>query len=80
MKLVRVRGVSRREKERRVLTLRQCHQLLAELEEPYRTMVALAIVTGLRCSIPQIADRQAWRSDHTIVRNRLFLFGIGRFL
>jgi integrase len=50
MKLVRVRGVSKREKEPRVLTLPECHQLLAELEEPYRTMVALAIATGLRCS------------------------------
>ena len=50
MKLVRVRGVSKREKEPRVLTLRECHRLLAELAEPYRSMVALAIATGLRCS------------------------------
>jgi integrase len=50
MKLVRVKGVSKREKEPRVLTLPECHRLLAELEEPYRTMVALSIATGLRCS------------------------------
>jgi integrase len=50
MKLVRVRGVSKREKEPRVLTLPECHRLLAELDEPYRTMVALGIATGLRCS------------------------------
>ena len=50
MKLVRVRGVSKREKEPRVLNLSECHRLLAELTEPYRTMVALAIATGLRCS------------------------------
>jgi integrase len=50
MKLVRVRGVSKREKEPRVLNLSECHRLLAELAEPYRTMVALAIATGLRCS------------------------------
>lgn len=50
MKLVRVRGVSKREKEPRVLTLIECHRLLAELKEPYRTMVAIAIATGLRCS------------------------------
>jgi len=50
IKLVRVRGVSKREKEPRVLTLPECHQLLDELEEPHRTMVALAIATGLRCS------------------------------
>ena len=45
-----VKGVSKREKEPRVLTLPECHRLLAELEEPYRTMVALSIATGLRCS------------------------------
>jgi integrase len=50
MKLVRVKGVSKREKEPRVLTLSECHRLLAELGEPYRTMVALSIATGLRCS------------------------------
>jgi len=50
MKLVRVKGVSKREKEPRVLTLPECHRLLAELGEPYRTMVALSIATGLRCS------------------------------
>ena len=50
MKLVRVRGVSKREKEPRVLTLPECHRLLAELEGPYRVMVALGIATGLRCS------------------------------
>jgi integrase len=50
MRLVRVKGVSKREKEPRVLTLPECHRLLGELEEPYRTMVALGIATGLRCS------------------------------
>jgi integrase len=50
MKLVRVRGVSKREKEPRVLSLSECHRLLDELDEPYRTMVAVGIATGLRCS------------------------------
>src|ERR1700756_4354330 len=50
MKLVRVKGVSKRETEPRVLTLSECHRLLAELGEPYHTMVALSIATGLRCS------------------------------
>lgn len=50
MKLVRVRGVSKREKEPRVLDVSECHALLAEVEEPYRTMVALALATGLRSS------------------------------
>jgi len=50
MKLVRVKGVSKREKEPRVLSLPECRRLLAELQEPYRTMVAIGIATGLRCS------------------------------
>ena len=50
MKLVRVRGVSKREKEPRVLTLAECHVLLGQLAEPYRTMVALDLATGLRSS------------------------------
>lgn len=50
MKLVRVRGVSKREKEPRVLSLPECPRLLDEFGEPYRTMVAIGIATGLRCS------------------------------
>ena len=50
MKLVRVKGVSKREQEPRVLSLQECHLLLNELAEPYKTMVAVGIATGLRCS------------------------------
>jgi integrase len=51
MKLVRIRGVSKRESEPRVLTIPECHQLLAAIEgEPFRTMVILDMATGLRCS------------------------------
>jgi integrase len=51
MKLVRIRGVSQRQKEPRVLTIAECHQLLAAIdEEPFRTMVVLDMATGLRCS------------------------------
>src|SRR5262249_44472749 len=50
MKLVRVRGVSKREKEPRVLDVPECHAVMQQLEEPYRTMVALALATGLRSS------------------------------
>lgn len=51
MKLVRVRGISKRQHEPRVLTLDECHRLLAQIdEEPYRTMVILDMATGLRCS------------------------------
>ena len=50
MKLVRVRGVSKRDREPRVLTVEEFHRLIAQLEEPYSTMVTLAMATGLRCS------------------------------
>src|SRR5712692_5688972 len=51
MKLVRVRGVSKRQAEPRVLTIEECHRLLGEIdEEPFRTMVILDMATGLRCS------------------------------
>jgi integrase len=51
MRLVRVRGVSKRENEPRVLTIKEVHRLLECLtEEPFRTMVLLDVATGLRCS------------------------------
>ena len=51
MKLVRVKGVSKRQSEPGILTLDEMRRLLKELpEEPYRTMVVLAMVTGLRSS------------------------------
>ena len=50
MKLVRVRGGSKRTKEPRILTIPQFQQLVKELNDPYRTMVLLDLATGLRCS------------------------------
>lgn len=50
MRLVRVRGGSKRMKEPRVLTIAECRRLIHELIEPYRTMVILDLSTGLRCS------------------------------
>src|SRR5258708_30034908 len=50
MKLVRVRGTSKREREPRVLNVAQFHRLLEELGEPFRTMIILDLATGLRCS------------------------------
>ena len=50
MKLVRVRGGSKRTKEPKVLTIAQCQQLVKELNDPYRTMVILDLATGFRCS------------------------------
>jgi len=50
MKLVRVRGGSKRTKEPKVLTSTQFQQLVQQLNDPYRAMVILDLATGLRCS------------------------------
>ena len=44
MKLVRVRGISKRQNEPRVLSLDECRRLVAQLEEePFRTSQLLCI-------------------------------------
>jgi len=50
MKLVRVRGASKRRREPVVLGVAQFHLLLRELDDPFRTMVILDLATGFRCS------------------------------
>jgi integrase len=51
MSLVRVKGISRRQAEPRVLTANEIQALIAAMsKEPYRTMVIAALSTGLRCS------------------------------
>jgi integrase len=50
MKLVRVRGISKRAEEPKVITIAEFHRLLQELEEPFGTMAVLDLATGLRCS------------------------------
>jgi len=51
MSLVRIKGISRRQEEPRVLRLDEIHALIAATpDEPYRTMVVMAASTGLRCS------------------------------
>ena len=50
MKLVMVRGTSKRRHEPMVLSVAQFHLLLKQLDEPFRTMVILDLATGLRCS------------------------------
>jgi integrase len=51
MSLVRVKGISRRQTEPRVLTANEIQALIASLpNDPYRTMVVMALSTGLRCS------------------------------
>jgi integrase len=50
MQLVRVKGISRRTKKPLELTVEQCTALIDALPDPYRTMVIVAICTGLRVS------------------------------
>jgi integrase len=50
MKLVRVRGTSKRQREPTVFVVAQFHLLLKELDKPFRTMAILDLATGLRCS------------------------------
>jgi integrase len=48
--LVRVKGVSRRQKEPRILNCAEIQALIAKLQDPCRTAVIAALGTGLRCS------------------------------
>ncbi len=51
LSLVRVKGISRRQTEPRILAANESQALIAALSrEPYRTMVIMALSTGLRCS------------------------------
>jgi integrase len=50
VRLVRVKGVSRRQKEPRILNPGEIQALIANLQDPCRTAVIVALGTGLRCS------------------------------
>jgi integrase len=50
MELVEIRGISKRQRRPRILTLEEFFALLKLLHEPYRTMVIVAQCTGLRVS------------------------------
>ncbi len=50
MELVEVKGVSKRMRKPRVLTVAQYHLLLPLIPQPYRTMVVIAQCLGLRVS------------------------------
>ncbi len=50
IQLVRVKGISKRTRKPTVLTAEQCAALISSLPDPYRTMVTVAICTGLRVS------------------------------
>jgi integrase len=48
MELVEVRGISKRMKKPKILTVEQYHALSSRLPEPYRSMLMVAICLGLR--------------------------------
>jgi integrase len=50
LSLVRVKGVSRRQKEPRILNAADIQKLVSKLEDPCRAAVVIALGTGLRCS------------------------------
>jgi len=50
MELVVVKGATKRTRKPRSLTVKQFQKLIAELEEPFRTMAQLAVCFGLRVS------------------------------
>jgi integrase len=50
MQLVRVKGISKRTKKPLELTVEQCTALIDALPDPYRTIVIVAVCTGLRVS------------------------------
>jgi integrase len=50
MQLVHLKGISKRTKKPIVLEVEQCCALISSMPEPYRTMVLVAICTGLRVS------------------------------
>jgi len=50
MQLVELKGISKRTKKPIVLTADQCIELISSMPDPYRTMVCVAICTGLRVS------------------------------
>jgi len=50
MALVRVKGISRRQAEPRILNREEIQALISRLADPCRTAVILALSTGLRCS------------------------------
>jgi integrase len=50
MELVHVKGISKRTKTPLILEEQQCFDLISLLPDPYRTMVIVAICTGLRVS------------------------------
>lgn len=77
MKLVRVRGASKRCREPIVLGVGQFRALLDELQEPFRTMVVLDLATGLRCSeLFALQWRDVLWEERTLLVRRAIVTGV----
>ena len=77
MKLVRVRGTSKRRREPIVLGVGQFRHLLDELQEPFRTMVVLDLATGLRCSeLFALQWRDVLWEQRTLLVRRAIVTGV----
>jgi len=77
MKLVRVRGASKRRREPVVLGVAQFPLLLKELDDPFRTMVILDLATGLRCSeLFALQWRDVLWEERTLVVRRAIVTGV----
>ena len=69
LRLVRIPGCTKRRQEPRVLTADDCQKLLVHLDDPWRTMVLIAMCLGLRVS--EILGLQ-WR-DFDFARNMVLV-------
>ena len=77
MKLVRVRGTSKRRREPTVLDVAQFRRLLEELGEPFRTMAILDLATGLRCSeLFALQWRDVLWDERTLLVRRAIVTGV----
>jgi len=77
MKLVRVRGTSKRRREPLVLGVDQFRLLIDALGEPFRTMVILDLATGLRCSeLFALQWRDVLWDDRTLLVRRAIVTGV----
>jgi integrase len=68
IELVKVKGVSKRQRKPQVLSPDQFQKLLERLDEPYRTMVIVAMCTGLR-----VSEILALRWEHIDLRAGVML-------